>query len=182
MVVNTLFKYRNRLTAIITIAVVLWTALFYATEASAMEQHRVTIEAVGFFSHFPLKQTRNVIEEVCAKFGNRVQLTLYDETSVEGRTFMSTKGLSGHIPMKLYINGNNTFSIDGKEVSFSDFVGDQWTEKDLEKVISMTLEGLDISAAKAKAGGNGSIKIAASGGIAATILFIGLCRLKFRKT
>jgi hypothetical protein len=100
----------------------------------------VTVEAVGFFSHFPMQPTRQAIEETCAKFGDRVVLTLYDEMQPEGQAFMESKSLSGHLPMRLFVGGLNTVTLDGREVSFRDFVDRAWTAADLEQAIRMALE------------------------------------------
>ncbi|MDR1510856.1 MAG: hypothetical protein LBS53_14625 [Synergistaceae bacterium] len=108
----------------------------------------VKVDAVGFFSHAPMRGTREAIVDACAKFGGQVALTFYDETKSEGQDFMRDKGLSGHIPMRLYVNGKNTFTLEGREVSFSDFVGRKWRAEDLERVIALIIEGVDASTAE----------------------------------
>lgn len=135
--------------------------------AHAEEQEKVIVEAVGFFSHFPMRPTRQVIEETCAEFGDQVELTLYDETKAEGQDFLTSKGLSGHIPMRLYINGENAFNIDGQEIAFRDFVDYEWTADDLEKAITLALESStdtisldkpdEFAVSGSGAGGSGSI-------------------------
>ncbi len=154
--------------------VMLAVSLFFVNSCAAVEQEQAVIEAVGFFSHFPMRSTRQVIEEICAKFGGRVSLTLYDETRPEGQEFMASKNLSGHIPMRLYINGVNTFSLDGRDISFSDFVGYAWTAADLEKAITLALEsGVDGIAVDApvKSGGLNPIMTA---GIVVGLIIIAL--------
>lgn len=128
-----------KMTVLCFVAVLMIFTLLPIT-AHAEEQEKVIVEAVGFFSHFPMRATRQVIEETCAKFGDPVELTLYDETKAEGQDFLTSKGLSGHIPMRLYINGENAFNIDGQEIAFRDFVDYEWTADDLEKAITLALE------------------------------------------
>jgi len=128
-------------TAVLCIVSVLMVIAILPVSVHAEEQEKVIIEAVGFFTHFPMRATRNVIEETCAKFGDQVELTLYDESRQEGQDFLTSKGLAGHIPMRLYINGENAFNLDGVEVAFRDFVDYKWwTAADLEKAITLALE------------------------------------------
>ena len=116
---------------ILTCIVVLIALLLFLVSTFAKNRDKVIVEAVGFFSHFPLQATRQAIEDTCAKFGDKVKLTLYDETKADGQEFMKSKGLSGHLPMKLLIDG---------KVSFSDFVDRDWTAEQLEKAITTALE------------------------------------------
>jgi hypothetical protein len=127
--------------AILSVVAVFLVLYSFSVNANAEEQGKVIIEAVGFFTHFPMRPTRGVIEDTCAKFGERVELTLYDEMKPEGQEFMALKGLSGHIPMRLFINGLNTVTIDGRAISFRDFVNRAWNADDLEKAIMLALEG-----------------------------------------
>lgn len=106
-------------------------------------EEKVKVEAVGFFSHYPMQSTRQAIESACEKFGDKVELRLYDETTDEGQEFLSKVGLSGHIPMALYVDGKISHSVDGKTITFRDFVGQNWSGGDLEKVIDLRLKGVD---------------------------------------
>lgn len=101
----------------------------------------VKVEALGFFSHPPMWENRDTITKVCQQFGDKVELTLYDETTEEGQKFMENKGLSGHLPMVLYINGSVAHKLGDRVVVFRDFIGQDWTEKDLDQVIRLNLEG-----------------------------------------
>ena len=122
---------KGRKLTILTGIVVLTALLLFPAGVFAENQEKIIIEAVGFFSHFPMRATRQAIEDTCAKFGEKVELRLYDETKDEGQEFMKSKGLSGHLPMRLFIDG---------KVSFFDFVGRDWTPEELEKAITMALE------------------------------------------
>ena len=122
---------KKRKLTILTGIVVLTALLLFPAGVFAENQEKIIIEAVGFFSHFPLRATRQAIEDTCAKFGDKVKLTLYDETEPDGQMFMRLKGLSGHLPMVLFING---------KISFRDFVGRDWTPEELEKAITAALE------------------------------------------
>ncbi len=101
----------------------------------------VKVEALGFFSHPPMQETRDTITKVCQEFGSQVDLTLHDEWTPDGEKFMQEKGLSGHLPMVLYINGSVAHKIGDRVVVFRDFVGSGWTAQDLEQVIKLNLAG-----------------------------------------
>jgi ABC-type uncharacterized transport system substrate-binding protein len=101
----------------------------------------IKVEALGFFSHPPLRATRNTIQEICKQFGSQVELVLHDEWSEDGQKFMKEKGLTGHLPTVIYINGSLAHKIDDRVVVFRDFVGQAWTGQDLQKVIQLNLDG-----------------------------------------
>ncbi len=92
------------------------------------------VEALGFFSHPPMWETRDTIQKVCQEFGDRVDLVMYDETTADGEKFMQSHNLSGHIPMVLYINGSLNQQI-------RDFVNWNWKAEDLKQAIKLALEG-----------------------------------------
>ena len=138
-----MLKYKFGFITLLAIILVLGMNLGFSFNAFA--QDKIKIEAVGFFSHFPMKPTLTAIQDTCKKYSDKVDLTVYDETTDEGQNFLAKMGLSGHIPMELYIDGKNTFAIDGKAITFSDFVNDKWQVKDLEKAIELKLQGVDAS-------------------------------------
>ena len=99
------------------------------------------VEALGFFSHPPMWETRDTIQQVCQEFGDRVELVMHDEMTSDGQGFMQSNGLSGHIPMVLYLDGSPAHQIDGRTVEFRDFVNMGWKAGDLEQVIKLNLAG-----------------------------------------
>jgi hypothetical protein len=101
----------------------------------------VKVEALGFFSHPPMQATRNAIQDACKEFGDQVQLTMYDETKADGLKFMQDQGLSGHLPVVLYVDNSVAHKIGDRLVVFRDFEGVGWTEQDLKDVIRLNLAG-----------------------------------------
>ncbi len=114
---------------------------FLFTLPNAALAATVKVEALGFFSHPPMQETRDTITKVCQEFGSQVDLSLHDEWTPDGENFMQEKGLSGHLPMVLYINGSVAHKIGDRVVVFRDFVGSGWTAQDLEQVIKLNLAG-----------------------------------------
>jgi hypothetical protein len=101
----------------------------------------VKVEAVGFFTHPPMWETRDTIQKVCKEFPGKVDLVMYNEMSDEGRKFMQSKGLKGHLPMVLYVNGSIAHKINNQVIVFRDFVGQSWKAENLEQVIKLNLDG-----------------------------------------
>ncbi|MCL6592177.1 MAG: hypothetical protein K6U80_19800 [Firmicutes bacterium] len=128
----------NKRNGLITILLVISLLLIHAGMALAAP---VKVEALGFFSHPPMWKNQDTIQSVCQQFGNQVELVLHDEMSEDGQNFMRQKGLSGHLPMLLYINGSLAHKIDNRVVVFRDFIGQGWTGQDLEQVIKLNLAG-----------------------------------------
>jgi hypothetical protein len=128
----------NKRNGSITILLVISFLLIHAGMALAAP---VKVEALGFFSHPPMWENQDTIQSVCQQFGNQVELVLHDEMSEDGQNFMRKKGLSGHLPMLLYINGSLAHKIDNRVVVFRDFIGQGWTGQDLEQVIKLNLAG-----------------------------------------
>ncbi|AFM39638.1 hypothetical protein Desaci_0574 [Desulfosporosinus acidiphilus SJ4] len=101
----------------------------------------VKVEALGFFDHPPLQPTKDAIQKVCQEFGDQVQLVFHVENTADGNKFMKDNGLSGHLPVVLYIDGSVAQNINGKTVVFRDFEGQGWTSQDLEQVLKLNVAG-----------------------------------------
>lgn len=82
-----------------------------------------------------------MIQQVCQQFGKQVELVLHDEMAEDGQKFMKEKGLTGHLPTAIYVNGSLAHKIDDRVVVFRDFVGRAWTGQDLQQVIELNLNG-----------------------------------------
>ena len=143
---NNYKKYATKVTASIFLFFLFFSTIFssnvFAQNTSSI-QGKIKVEAVGFFGHPPMKPTLDAIKEACNKFTDKVDLVIYNEETEEGQKFLSEKGLSGHIPMALYVNGQNTVLVDNKNITFRDFVNQEWRVKDLEKAIELSLKKND---------------------------------------
>ncbi|MDR3560238.1 MAG: hypothetical protein P4N59_02180 [Negativicutes bacterium] len=127
-----MFKKLAAVLACLMVSVILSTAAAAAP---------VKVEAVGFFSHPPMFKDRDAIKQVCQGFGDQVELNLYIETAEDGQKFMKDKGLSGHLPLVLYINGSLAHKIGDRTIIFRDFMGEAWTKEDLQQVIKLNIDG-----------------------------------------
>ncbi|MDR2869659.1 MAG: hypothetical protein LBV04_04330 [Deferribacteraceae bacterium] len=72
-------------------------------------------------NHGPLRATIDSIRTIAAKYEGKLKVEWYDVYSDEGAQFMKSKRLDGHIPLMIWINGNTTQKIDGKDTRFEGF-------------------------------------------------------------
>jgi len=102
----------------------------------------VEVEIIAL-NHPPMQPILAQVDGYMWQFGNRVHVTRYDFDTPEGAQFAEKKGLSGHIPMVIFINGSQTHTVDGHPVTFEDFPQGQdigmgagsWTWADLNAVL-----------------------------------------------
>jgi hypothetical protein len=99
---------------------------------------------VYFLPHPPAQAIVRNVEAVLAKFAS-VTLREYDFLDPRNADRIKAYGLTGHMPVAIFINDEIDFTIDGRNVAFKNFPkGDafvptlegSWTYADLEKVIS----------------------------------------------
>ena len=97
-------------------------------------QEKVTVEVAGFITHSPMKPTVDAIKEVTTRY-NEVEVVWYDETTPDGEAFLQMRGLAGHIPLVVFIDGELTYDVNGTPITFRDFEGYGWKKGDLEYVL-----------------------------------------------
>jgi len=101
---------------------------------SALPNNKVEVVVLGMVNHGPMRPTVNAIKEVTSKYGSDVTLKLIDLESEEGQKYSQEHDLTAHL--NVIINGKYQYNINGKEVTFQWFEGQQWTKEDLDAVIS----------------------------------------------
>jgi len=102
-----------------------------------------TVEILAF-NHPPLRPVLDQVNALLAPYGNRLSITRYDPVTVEGATFAKNKGVSGHVPLAIFVNGSDILTVNGKKVTFESFpkgqgtgmVADgEWTLADLDAAL-----------------------------------------------
>ncbi len=136
------------LLAIALVAPVALVAPMCGVDAASDAKVDVVVAGVQGAAHQPMQPTINAIKEVLSKYGNRISVTWIDMDSAQGKAYYSAHGLSAH--MNILINGKYTYRVNGKDVTFQWFEGQQWTKADLDAVISSLL-GSGSSATQATA-------------------------------
>jgi len=101
---------------------------------------------IFYLPHPPAVAVVRKIEAVAAKHPD-FKLVEYDFTDAANKDLLTARGLTEHMPVAVFIGGNDEFDIDGRKVVFTNFPqGDAflplfagaWSYDDLEKAIIMT--------------------------------------------
>ena len=94
--------------------------------------------------HAPAVAVVKKVEEVLKKYPNYT-VKKYDFDDPANDKVVAEHNLSGHIPVAIFIGGKNTFTVDGKEMTFENFpksdnfipgFGGSWDYADVEKVLA----------------------------------------------
>jgi len=101
---------------------------------AAASDAKVDVVVAGYINHGPMQPTVSAIKEVLAKYGDKVSVTWIDLATSQGQAYFSAHGLSAH--MNILINGKYSYRINGKDVTFQWFEGQQWTKADLDAVLA----------------------------------------------
>jgi ABC-type amino acid transport substrate-binding protein len=150
----------------------------------ALAQKKVDIVIAGVLQHGPMQPTIQAIKDVTSKYGDQVNVTWVDMDTQEGQKYMSEHGLAAH--MNILIDGKYQYAINGKNVTFQWFEGQQWTRGDLDAVISDVLNGTGqaVATTQDSANANGYLSlilpVIAIAGIASVAGYI-IYRKKARK-
>ncbi len=102
---------------------------------------------VLYMDHGPLQPTLKDMRELFSRYGARVDVSWHDFESDEGAVFMKKKGISQHVPLKIWLNGKDGATLNGEEVTFSGFptgagplfFQGKWTVSDLQKAIDQII-------------------------------------------
>ncbi len=103
----------------------------------------VTVEIL-YMNHGPLRPTIRDLRGLFARYQGKVTVRWYDEEQKEGKAFEEDKGVHGHVPLLLLINGKKAFIVAGKTVIFEGFpsgsgpfkeVEGNWSLADLQRLL-----------------------------------------------
>jgi hypothetical protein len=103
-----------------------------------------------YLNHPPVRDVLTKIDPILASYGDQLKVSRYDFDTPEGAAFAEEKGIKEHMPLIIYINGSNTFDLDGQKITFESFPQGEGTA-----VMAAGLWTLaDLDAALKKATGN----------------------------
>jgi len=114
-----------------------------AASASAVDNNLVEI---FYLPHAPAVAVVKKVEEMVQKYPHYT-VKKYDFDDSANDAVVAAHNLSGHIPVAIFIGGKNTFTIDGKAVTFTNFpqsdafipdFGGSWDYADIAKVLTHT--------------------------------------------
>ena len=104
------------------------------TSAAHANPNAIKVVVAGYLNHGPLQPTVKAIKAVLAKYGDKVAVTWFALGTRDGDAYFKQNGLTAH--MNVIINGSYTYTVYGKQVTFQWFEGQQWTQADLDAVLS----------------------------------------------
>jgi len=76
---------------------------------------------VLYMNHGPLQDSLEQIKKVFSQYGSKITVSWYDFETKEGEQFMAKKGVTQHVPLVIWMNGNSVFPVNGKEIKFVGF-------------------------------------------------------------
>ena len=92
----------------------------FGAPLSVFPEEPVRIEVL-YMNHGPLRPTLRELDELFTGYGDRIAVHRYDFYSEEGERFKAEKGIKGHVPLVLWIDGKSTLKVNGTPVTFSGF-------------------------------------------------------------
>ena len=123
------------LSCLLVLSVVLLFSNAYAAKPARVE--------VLYMNHGPLQDTLSKMRSVFNGFGDRISVAWYDFESREGEAFKAEKGINGHVPLMIWIDGNPVVKLGQKEIKFVGFptgagpafFRGEWTMDDLKTAL-----------------------------------------------
>lgn len=100
------------------LAVISFSSGAYATNAHAAKLTRVE---VLYMNHGPLMDTLDKMKSVFSAYGDRISVSWYDFESKEGEEFKAEKGIDQHVPLIIWIDGNEVVKLGQKQIKFVGF-------------------------------------------------------------
>ncbi len=116
----------------------------YAVRAGAASPTRVE---VLFMNHGPLMDTLDKMKGVFSACGDRIRVSWYDFESKEGEDFKAQKGINRHVPLVIWIDGNEVLEVGQKRIEFVGFptgagpafFQGNWTMEDLKTALDQAI-------------------------------------------
>jgi hypothetical protein len=90
----------------------------YTASAYAAKPTRVD---VLYMNHGPLMDTIAKMKSVFSSYGDRISVSWYEFFSKQGEDFKAKKGINQHVPLVIWIDGNEVVQLGQKQVKFQGF-------------------------------------------------------------
>jgi hypothetical protein len=101
-----------------------------------------------FFNHGPVLTALADADKLLASYGDKISVIRYDLETDQGAAFAKSKGLSGHFPIAIFVNGASEIKLKDRTMKFFSFpkgtgtfmvASGSWTADDLRQAIDQTL-------------------------------------------
>ena len=104
---------------------------------------RPTRVDVLYMNHGPLMDTLDRMKSVFSSYGDRISVSWHEFFSKEGEDFKAEKGINGHVPLVIWIDGNEVVKLGQRQVKFVGFptgagpafFQGKWTIDDLRMIL-----------------------------------------------
>jgi len=104
---------------------------------------------VLYMNHGPLMDTLDQMKGVFSRYGDRISVSWYVFESKEGEDFKAKKGINGHVPLVIWIDGNEVIKVGQRQIKFVGFptgagpafFQGKWTMDDLRTALDQATTG-----------------------------------------
>jgi hypothetical protein len=119
-----------------------------AFDASAYAAKSTRVDVL-YMNHGPLMDTLDKMKSVFSSYGDRISVSWYDFESKEGEDFKAKKGINQHVPLVIWIDGNEVVKLGQKQIKFVGFptgagpafFQGKWTIDDLRTALDQATAG-----------------------------------------
>jgi hypothetical protein len=118
---------------------------FFSTAHAA----KTTRIEVLYMNHGPLRDTLDKMKGVFSSYGDRISVSWYDFESKDGEDFKAKKGINRHVPLVIWIDGNEVVKLGQRQIKFVGFptgagpafFQGEWTIDDLKTALDQATAG-----------------------------------------
>ena len=103
-----------------SMVVCLLSLLLLCAPLSVFSMEPVRIDVL-YMNHGPLRPTLRELSKLFDGYGDKIAVYGHDFYSEEGERFKSEKGIEGHVPLLIWINGKSTVAVNGTPLQFKGF-------------------------------------------------------------
>jgi hypothetical protein len=105
---------------------------------------------IAYLNHGPVITALSDVDKLLASYGNKISVTRYNLETDQGTAFAKSKGLTGHFPIAIFVNGASEIKLKDRSVKFFSFpkgtgtfmiASGSWTADDLRQAIDQALSG-----------------------------------------
>jgi len=103
---------------------------------------------IAFLNHAPVLTALKDVDKLLASYGEKVTVTRYDLETSQGAAFAKSKGLTGHVPLAIFIDGAMEIKLPDRTVKFYSFpqgkgtfmvASGSWTVEDLRQILDQAI-------------------------------------------
>ena len=103
---------------------------------------------IAFLNHPPVITALTEVDKLLVSYGDKITVIRYDLETDQGAAFAKSKGLRGHFPIAIFINGASDIKLKDHTVKFFSFpqgtgtfmvASGSWTVDDLRQAIDQAL-------------------------------------------